>query len=144
MHPLTTIAVRDATIHDIPVILSIKSAFEQLADRDQVDYHEYYLHLLRDGMILIADVEGHLSGYIACEDHHSLCYISDAGVVLSEHRHGIFSALAIALESRIRTKGFRRVVCHVKETNNIMIEILEKKLHFKRGDRYVLFSREND
>lgn len=135
-----SIIVRDATIYDIPTILAIKSAFEQLADQTPIDFKEYYEHLLQEGMILVADYNGVVSGYIACEDHHNLCTISDAGVALIEQGKGIFSALAIELEARIRTKGYTRVVCHVKETNTIMMDILEKKLHFKRGERYILFS----
>jgi len=135
------ILVREATHQDIPSLLSIKKAFESLDDLDEAHSQDYYSYLLHQGIFLVAEQAGVVQGFIACEDNGTICYIADAGVASLHQGHGIFSALSTVLESRITQRGFRRVLCHVKETNSLMISILEQRLHFKRGDRYVLFSR---
>lgn len=138
---LIRIHVREATPQDIPALLSIKKAFEPLDDLDDSHSRDYYSYLIHQGIFLVAEQIGSVQGFIACEDNGTICYVADAGVASLHQGHGIFSALARELETRITQRGFRRVLCHVKETNTLMMQILEQKLNFKQGDRYVLFYR---
>ena len=137
-------SIRTGQFDDLSQIIVIKKAFDGLRDQDQVDYQEYYQYLLKEGIIIVACSSNEVVGYIAAELNGSICYVSDAGVNINFQNSGVFCALAKELEQRIRNHGTRRVICHIKESNPLMMEILERKLHFRRGDRYILFSREVD
>lgn len=150
MEAPTGILIRDANPTDLSQIISLKQAYEGLQEADGIDYPSYYLTIMKDGLFLVAEKNGTIVGYTATEVQGPVCYIVDSAVSSDQQRMGIFSAIHKEIANRFLQKapqlfasGIQRiqVVCHVKETNTLMVEILEHHFNWKRGDNYILFSK---
>jgi [ribosomal protein S18]-alanine N-acetyltransferase len=126
------VAIRSASLNDLPAMLAI----EQQAANAAHWTSEQYNMLLKDGVILVAEVvdeeAARICGFICAKPIAGEWEIENVVVAAKFLRHGIASELLLELIRRASSEETSAVLLEVRESN-----LAARRLYEKHGFRKV-------
>jgi [ribosomal protein S18]-alanine N-acetyltransferase len=125
------IVIRSAAFDDIPAIL----ASEQQSPNAAHWTSEQYLKLLDLGIVLVAEQDGNLCGFICAKAAAGEWEIENIVVSPDNLRRGIASELLAELIQRARMNSAAAILLEVRESNESARRLYEKHKFLEVGRR---------
>lgn len=123
-----TVAIRSATLKDVPAILAI----EQPAPCAAHWTSEQYRSLVSSGFVLVAEQAGQPCGFLCAKKVAGEWEIENVVVAAEFLRHGIAVELMRALIQRAESESASAILLEVRESN-----VPARRLYEKHGFREV-------
>lgn len=125
---LVPVAIRSATLNDVPALLAIEQRAQGAAHWNS----EQYKKLVDSGVVLVAEAAGRLCGFVSAQAVAGEWEIENVVVDAGLLRRGIASELVHELIQRARNEAAPAILLEVRESN-----LPARGLYEKRGFREV-------
>jgi ribosomal-protein-alanine N-acetyltransferase len=122
------IAIRSATLNDVPAIFAIERSAPSAAHWTS----EQYTKLLGSGIVLVAEEAGQISGFVCAKPVAGEWEIENVVVAAQLLRRGIADRLLQELIQRAESEPAAAILLEVRESN-----LPARRLYEKRGFREV-------
>src|SRR2546429_325888 len=116
------VTIRSGTLDDVPAILVIERAALSAAHWTR----EQYVGLLRSAIVLVANVETKVAGFICAREVAGEWEIENVVVEESVRRRGVGEAMLRELLEKVRERGGSAVWLEVRESNLAGRQFYEK------------------
>ncbi|MGB6383614.1 MAG: ribosomal protein S18-alanine N-acetyltransferase [Terriglobales bacterium] len=132
-----SVAIRAASLNDIPAILAIERSAPSAAHWT----FEQYTELLGSGVVLVAEDAGQISGFIGATSIAGEWEIENVVVAAQFLRHGIANELLRELIRRAQSESAAALLLEVRESN-LPARQLYKKHRFRELGRRPLYYKD--
>jgi ribosomal-protein-alanine acetyltransferase len=117
------VAIRSATLNDVPAILVIEQSSPSAAHWT----FEQYTQLVDGGNVLVADEAGELCGFVCAKAVANEWEIENLVVAAEFLRHGVATKLLCKLIERARSGAASAILLEVRESNQAARRLYEKQ-----------------
>ena len=133
---MTDLAVRSATLNDVPAIQALERQAPTAAHWTSSQYGK----LLSEGIVLVAEQAGHLLGFLCAQSVGVEWEIENVVVAAEFQRGGIANALVRALIERAASQKAQSLLLEVRESNTPARRLYEKHGFRQVGHRRSYYS----
>lgn len=138
--------IRKATMKDLKNILKLVNKSENLAGDRNDSYEVYTIKQYIEGPIsklFVAEVDGKIVGFILIEiwKKAKYSYIADIAVAKKFRGKHIGHDLMVFAEKFAKKQGSKYFFYYMQENNEAM-EKMSNKLGYKRGKKFIFYSKE--
>lgn len=128
--------IRSAVVNDVPAILAIEQQTPGAAHWSSAQYNK----LVGSGIVLVAEEEDKLCGFICAKAVADEWEIENVVVAAGFLRHGIATELARELIQRARRKAASAILLEVRESNQLARRLYEKQGFREAGRRRTYYT----
>jgi ribosomal-protein-alanine acetyltransferase len=125
------IAIRSAVLNDVPAILAIERSAPSAAHWTS----EQYAELVSNGVVLVAEEAGHVSGFVCAKSFADEWEIENVVVAAQLLRHGIANELLRELIQLAEIEAASAILLEVRESNLPARRLYEKHRFREAGRR---------
>ena len=130
-----SVAIRVASLNDLPAILAIERSAPSAAHWTS----EQYIELLGSGVVLVAADAGQISGFIGAKSVAGEWEIENVVVAAQFLRHGIADELLRELIQRAQSEAASAALLEVRESNLPARRLYEKHRFREVGRRRMYY-----
>jgi len=134
--PLMPLAIRSATLDDVPAILAIEQQAASAAHWPPEEYEK----LVNTGVVLVAEQAGKLHGFVCAKAVAGEWEIENIVVATDSLRQGLADQLMQALIDQAEKGTVSRILLEVRESNRPARRLYEKHAFREVGRRRKYYS----
>jgi ribosomal-protein-alanine N-acetyltransferase len=130
------VTIRSAVLDDVPAFLAIEREAASAAHWTL----DQYARLVESGIVLVAEDEGNISGFVCAKKVAGVWEIENMVVAKLSRRRGVGDGLLAEVLRRVRNEGSLAVWLEVRESNRPAVRLYEKHGFCETGRRRGYYS----